>query len=195
MVCTFHAVCTRHPETIHASGSASRNSSSAMSSLTGLRSAAARKSSLSMIIRRVPTINEVRGASPPYNLSTPMISAFEAGARHCALRLRQPDQRDWIIPVMVGEVKHLRLALHQHVTLVGRNPRHHQTVAVFLQPHQQLLAHLERRRAVGSAVLDLRPDQRNLSDVVEGHGFVPHPRVSAIALIAGGARLCARLEG
>src|SRR6266566_2352999 len=49
MVCTFHAVCTRHPETIHASGSAHRNNSSAMASLTGLRSAAARKSCLSMV--------------------------------------------------------------------------------------------------------------------------------------------------
>jgi hypothetical protein len=41
---------------------------------------------------------------------------------------------------------------------------------VFLQPRKQLLADLERRRAVGSAVLDLRPRQRDFSDVVEGHG-------------------------
>src|ERR1700682_3960199 len=51
MVCAFHAVCTRHPETIQASGSANRNNASAIAALTGLRSAAARKSSVVMVGR------------------------------------------------------------------------------------------------------------------------------------------------
>src|SRR5579871_710834 len=44
----FHTVCTRHPETTHASGKARRNNASAMASLTGLRSAAARNASRSI---------------------------------------------------------------------------------------------------------------------------------------------------
>src|SRR3979490_1738816 len=99
-----------------------------------------------------------------------------------AFCLRQPDQHHRIIFVVVGEVKHAWLALHQHVALVGRNARHDQTVAVLLQPHQHLLAHFQRRRAVGGAVLDLGPRQRDLSDVVEGHG-------SALLLILRSARL------
>src|SRR6187402_2669519 len=61
-VSPFHTVCTRHPETIHASGKARRSNSSDIAALTGLRNAAARNSDwfigslVGWANRSVPTI-------------------------------------------------------------------------------------------------------------------------------------------
>src|SRR5665213_2354277 len=95
----------------------------------------------------------------------PAQQRFDDGARG----FRQPDQHHRIILVVIGEVKQLRLALHQHRALILRNTGHNETVAIFLQAPQELLAHLQRRRAVGGAVFHLGPGECEFADVVEGH--------------------------
>ena len=95
-VAMFHTVCTRHPETIHASGKARRSNSSDIAALTGLRHAPAGEFGLvhrqscrvgkSERARRSLS-NEDGGygakrALPPYG-SIDLIACFEASARHC----------------------------------------------------------------------------------------------------------------
>src|SRR5262245_48092652 len=106
--------------------------------------------------------------------STP--AAAEQRLDMAALRPGQANEHRRVIAVVIGEVIDFRLALDQHLALVLRHAEHDQRLVIFPQPRQKLLAHLERRRAVGRAVLDFRPRQRKLADVIEGHPLAPSLR-------------------
>src|SRR6266568_7845685 len=67
-VSTFHTVCTRHPETIQASGRSSSNSFAAMISLAGLRKVVVRNSDWFMAVCAIVSAviaSEAKQSIPP----------------------------------------------------------------------------------------------------------------------------------
>src|SRR3569832_343664 len=82
-VSTFPTDCTRHPETSHASGRASRWSSSMIAAFAGFRSASARNASLLTAIQSMHRGEEPRqpdtGEPGPYRLAA---HAEIPGAEH-----------------------------------------------------------------------------------------------------------------
>src|SRR5674476_94800 len=96
-VSPFHAVCTRQPETIQASGSASRNSSSAMAALTGLRRAGARKELASIVMPSLRGANGSRERAPDDRLRDEAIQLFCLSGMDCFASLAMTGSLRWSV--------------------------------------------------------------------------------------------------
>src|SRR6202046_4460232 len=72
---------------------------------------------------------------------------------------------------MISDVVSLRIGRHQFLALL-KIRSNHERFTVLMQPHEQLAAYLERRRAVGHPLFHVVQRKRNLANSIERRGRV-----------------------
>ena len=89
-------------------------------------------------------------------------------AQRIGVDARQANQDPRVVEVVVGKVVGVRIGGQQFFALVEIHTDY-QCLAVLAQARDQLAAHLERRRAVRRAFLDVVQRQRDFANVIERH--------------------------